>query len=81
MGYELRLREPQSLARLRFPWGKHLHHFRASSVRPKINFLVVAWEDVFLFVWRLLVSNGGYPPLPWPVFWNQYFSLVLPPGI
>jgi hypothetical protein len=32
------------------------------SVRPKINFLVVAWKDVFLFVWRLLVSKRGYPP-------------------
>jgi hypothetical protein len=50
------------------------------SVRPKINFLVVAWEDVFLFVWRLLVSKGG-TPFPWTAFWNQHFSLVLPPGI
>ena len=31
-------------------------------VRSKINFLVVAWEDVFFWVWCLLMGNGGPTP-------------------
>src|ERR1035437_2358000 len=32
MGYELRLREPQSLARLRFPWGSYQTSFRPNWI-------------------------------------------------
>ena len=38
---------------------------------------MVAWEDVFFCILCLLVGNGG-TPLPWTVFWNQYFSWVPP---
>jgi len=38
---------------------------------------VTAGEDVFFWVWCLLVANGGYP-LPGLVFWDQHFSWFLP---